>query len=87
MTFSKLLLGVSLAAFAFCVFAVLGPSAGPLLADGMAAPHSFRSGGVSTWEVAAVSARPGFNSDRALNLQANNKFINNHIFRRTHMVV
>jgi hypothetical protein len=81
MTFSKLLLGVPLAAFVFCVFAVLGPSTGPL-ADGMAAPHSFQSGGVSTLEVGPVSARPGSNPDRILNLQANNK-----IFRRGQVVV
>jgi hypothetical protein len=87
MKFSKLLLGASLAAFVFCVFAVLGPSTGPLLADSMVAPHLFQSGGVSTSEVGAVFARPGFNSDRALNPQANNKFVNNHIFRRGQVVV
>jgi hypothetical protein len=74
MTFSKPLPGVPLAAFVFCVFAVLGPSTGPLLADGIAAPHSLQSGGVSTLEVGAVSARPSFNPDRILNPQANNKF-------------
>lgn len=87
MTFSKLLPGVPLAAFVFCVFAVLGPSTGPLLADSIAAPHSFQSGGVSTLEVGAVSARPGFNPDRILNPQANNKFSNNHAFRRGQVVV
>ena len=87
MTFSKLLLGVPLAAFVFCVFAVLGPSTGPLLADGMAAPHSFQSGGVSTLEVGAVTARPGSDPDRILKPQANNKFSNSHIFQRGQVVV
>lgn len=85
MTFSKPLLGVPLAAFVFC--AVLGPSTGPLLADGMTVPHSFQSGGVSTLEVGAVSARPGSNPDRILSSQANNKFSNNQIFRRGQVVV
>jgi hypothetical protein len=87
MTFSKLLLGVYLAACVFCVVAVLGPSTGPLLADSMAAPHSFQSGGVSALEVGAASARPGSNPDRILNPQANNKFSNNQIFRRGQVVV
>jgi hypothetical protein len=87
MTFSKRPLGVSPAAFVFCVFAVLGPSTGPLLADGMVAPHSFQSGGVSTLEAGAVSARPGSNPDRISNPQENNKFSNNHIFRRGQVVV
>lgn len=87
MTFSKPLLGVPLAAFVFCVFAVLGPSTGPLLADGMVAPHSLQSGGVSTLEVGAVSARPSFNPDRILNPQTINKFSNNQIFRRGQVVV
>jgi hypothetical protein len=87
MTFSKLLLGVPLAAFAFCAFAVLGPSTGPLLADSMAAPHSFQSDGVSTLEAGAVSARPGSNPDRILSPQENNKISNNQIFRRRQVVV
>jgi hypothetical protein len=87
MTFSKLPPGVPLAAFVFCVFALLGPSTGPLLADGAVAPHSFQSGGVSTLEAGAVSARPGSNPDRISNPQANNKFSNNHIFRRGQVVV
>src|ERR1700684_1367568 len=70
MTFSKLPFGVPLAAFVFCVFAVLGPSTGPLLADGMTASH-----------LGAVSARPGFNPDRILNRQAIHKSSNNQIFR------
>lgn len=86
MTFSKPLLGVPLTALVFCVFAVLGPI-GPLSADGMAAPHSFQSGGVSTLEVGPLSARPGFNPHRTLNPQANNKFSNNQIFRRGQVVV
>jgi hypothetical protein len=65
MTFSKLPLGVSLTAFAFCVFAVLGPSTRPLLADGAVAPRSFQSGSVSASEVTALSALPA--PDRTLN--------------------
>lgn len=87
MTFSKPPLGVSLAAFVFCVLAVLGPSTGPLLADGLTAPHPLHSGGVSTLEVGAVSARPGANSHRILSPQANNTFSNNRIVRRERVVV
>ena len=85
MTFSKLLLDISPAAFVFCVFAVLGLSTGPLVADGMVALHSLQSGAVSILEVGGFSARPGFNPDR--NPQANNKFSNNQIFRRGRVVV
>jgi hypothetical protein len=85
MTFSKLSLGVSLAAFVFCVFAVLGPSTGPLLADGAVAPRSFQSGGVSALEVTALSALPA--PDRTLNSQATNKFSNNMSARHAHVVV
>lgn len=87
MTFSKLPLGISLAALVFCVFDVSGPSTGPLLADGTVAPRSFQSGGVSTLEVGAVFARPGFNPDRISSPQAINKFSNNQIFRRGQVVV
>jgi hypothetical protein len=87
MTFSKLLLGVSLAAFVFCVFAVLGPSTGPLLADSITAPHSFQSGRALTLEVGTLSARPGFNSDKTLKPQAHDKFANYRIFRRGQVVV
>ena len=87
MTFSRPPLGVSLAALVFCVIAVLVPSTGPLLADSMAAPHSLQSGGVSTLQAGAVSARPGSNSDGILNPQANNKFSNSQIVRRGQVVV
>jgi hypothetical protein len=85
MTFSKLSLGVSLAAFVFCVFAVLGPSTGPLLADGAVAPRSFQSGSVSASEVTALSALPA--PDRTLNPQATNEFSNNKSARHAHVVV
>ena len=84
MTPSKLPLGVSLAAF-FCVFAVLGPSTGPLLANGTVAPRSFQSGGVSASEVTALSALPA--PDRTLNPQATNEFSNNKSARHAHVVV
>jgi hypothetical protein len=85
MTFSKLPLGISLAAFGFCVFTVLGPSSGPLLADGTVAPRSFQSGGVSTSEVTALSAQP--DPDRTLTPQATNKFSNNKSAQHPHVVV
>jgi hypothetical protein len=85
MTFSKPPLGVSLAAFAFCVFAVLGPSTRPLLADGAVAPRSFQSGSVSASEVTALSALPA--PDRTLNPRATNKFSNNKSARHAHVVV
>ena len=73
MTFSKLPLGISLAAFVFCVCAILGQSTGPLLADGTVALRSHQSGGVSGLEVGALSALPGPDLDRTLNPQATYK--------------
>jgi hypothetical protein len=81
MTFAKLPLGVSLAVFAFCVLAVSSPSTSPLLADGTAALHSFRSGGVPELEVAALSEP----LDRTSNHKAANNFSNNK--RRVQAVV
>jgi hypothetical protein len=67
MTFSKLALGASLAAFAFCVGAIFSPSTGPLLADGSVALRSFQSGSVSGLEVGALSALPSPDLDRTVN--------------------
>jgi hypothetical protein len=85
MTFSKLPFGVSPAAFLFCVFAVLGPSTGPLLANGTVAPRSFQSSGVSALEVTALSALPV--PDGTLKPQATNKFANNKNAGHAHVVV
>ena len=87
MTFSKLQLGVSLAAIAFCVCAIFGPSTGPLLADGSVALRSFQSGSVSGLEVGALSALPGLDLDKTLNPQATNRFSNNKSSRRVQAVV
>jgi hypothetical protein len=85
MTFSKPPLGVSLTAFVFCVFAVLGPSTGPLLADGTIAPRSFQSGGVSALDVTDLFALPA--PDRTFGPRATNEFSNNKSARQAHVVV
>ena len=86
MTFSKLLLGVSLAAFAFCACAIFSLSTGPLLADGSVALRWFQSGGVSGLEAEALSALPGPDLDRTLNPQATDRFSNNKSSRRLQAV-
>jgi hypothetical protein len=87
MTFSKLALGASLAAFAFCVGAIFSPSTGSLLADGSVALRLFQSGSVSGLEVEALSALPGPDRDRTLDPQATNRFSNNKSSRRGQLVV
>jgi len=87
MTFSKLLLGVSLAAFAFCVCAVFSLSTGPLLADGSVPLRSFQSGSVSGLEVGALSALPSPDLDRTANPKETNRFSNNKSSRRGQVVV
>jgi hypothetical protein len=87
MTFSKLALGASVAAFAFCVGAIFSPSTGPLLADGSVALRSFQSGSVSGLEAGTVSALPSPDLDRTVNSMATDRFSNNRSSRRLQAVV
>jgi hypothetical protein len=87
MTFSRLALGASLAAFAFCVGAIFSPSTGPLLADGSVAQRSFQSGSVSGPKAEALSALQSPDLDRAANPQATDRFSNNKSSRRLQAVV